>query len=150
MSTYNINELKFLIAQKYKIPESEIDESVLSLYVLIDAMNDQAMKSMVEQKEMIEKALNDIKDLQSKNLQPISYDDPKTAFWGNFGSKGIISISIAIMVLFSFLALRGLYFDRQLVKNYQNLKDKVKVVENGYFISKEDYKINKDGILIYP
>ncbi len=147
---FDINEIRFGLAQKYGLPESEIDESVISLYILIDRMNQDTTKLTLYQKQEISKALEEIKAIQQSKLKPISYDDPKSAFWGNFGSRGITAIAFSLAIIVSALVFRSWHSDQQLIKNLQYLKAHIKVTPEGYFIPSTSYDQVKGGILIKP
>jgi hypothetical protein len=41
---YNINKIKYEIAQKYHIPESAIDDSLIPLFKMVDSVLDQQKK----------------------------------------------------------------------------------------------------------
>lgn len=132
MKNFDGNKLKFGISQKYGIPESEIDESVLTLYVMIDSMHDE------------------IKDYQGKRFKQINYENPKSAFWGNFGSKGIVAIATSTAAIVLGLLFNSWYQSRELVKNLEVLKTHVQVREDGYYIDRKSYTLVKGGILITP
>ena len=159
MITYNTKDLKFHISQKYGIPESQVDESVLSLYYLIDKKNDEFLESskqlkeslvgtIQKQDESINESLNEIRELQAKKYRSINYEDPTTAFWGNIGSVGMVSIcALAAFIIFS-LFYFSMQADDELIKNLGNLKSSVTVREDGYFIDQKNYTVVKGGILI--
>ncbi|WP_026632627.1 hypothetical protein [Dyadobacter alkalitolerans] len=147
---FDVKETRFAISQKYGIPESEIDESVLAICVLIDKKYEESTAIFKEQKAALNQSLDEIKEFQAKKFKSITYEDPKTAFWGNFGSKGIFGVcSLAALILVS-TAFSSWYENRELVQNFQLLKPHVQVTPDGYFIKKDSYTVLKDGILIKP
>lgn len=148
MSTFNANDIKFRLAQEYGLPESEIDESVLALYILIDKGNQNSHFSSKQQHKDITQALEEFRGILRNKQKSIIYDDPKSAFWGNFAARGVTGVALSIAIIVAALVFKGWYSDQQLVKNLQNLKEHVKVTPEGYFISKESYETRKDGIII--
>lgn len=150
MSKYNINEIKFTLAQKYGLPESELDESVLGIYILIDKMNQDISAINAREKEELNLILDEIRTVMKNKYKSIIYDDPKTAFWGNFGSNGIIGISLFFSIIIAALVFQNWHNNKDLVKNLQNLRQHVKVTSEGYFIPKGSFEARKDGILIKP
>ncbi|WP_138485051.1 hypothetical protein [Dyadobacter bucti] len=147
---FDVKETKFAIAQKYGIPESEIDESVLAICVIIDKKNDESITLLKDQKAALIQSLDEIKQIQAKKFKSISYEDPKTAFWGNFGSKGIIGVCSLVALVVISSAYSSWYENRELVQNFQLLKPHVQVTDQGYVVKKDSYTVTKDGILIKP
>ncbi|MGM9512448.1 hypothetical protein ACS5NO_32250 [Larkinella sp. GY13] len=150
MKSFDANEQKFRIAQKYQIPESEIDESVLTLYILMDAMNEESKRIQSDQKAALVQTLNEIREFQAKKFQAITYEDPKTAFWGNVGSKGMMGVAVCLTIMGIALLFTSWYDRQKLVKNLEVLKNHVKVREDGYFIDQASYTVVKGGVLIKP
>lgn len=150
MKAFDIQEHKFLIAQKYKIPESEIDESVLTLYLLIDSMNEESKQLNRGQQKAINQALQELKEYQARKFQAITYEDPKTAFWGNLGSKGVIGVAVSLAIMVVALVFSSWNDSRELVQNLEILKRHIKVTDEGYFIDHKSYTVVKGGILIKP
>lgn len=150
MKSFDLNQLKYGIAQKYGIPESEIDESVLTLYLMIDLMKEESIKLMQEQKDFITQSIDQISQQQTKKLQPIIYDNPTTAFWGNLGSIGISGIAVSITVIVIGLLFSSWHRSQELIKNLEALKSHVQVREDGYYINQKSYVVVKGGILITP
>ena len=147
---FDVKETRFAIAQKYGIPESEIDESVLAICLIIDKKNEESIALLKDQKAAISQSLDEIKQLQAKKFKSITYEDPKTAFWGNFGSKGIIGVCCALALIVVSSTFSSWYENRELVQNLQLLKAHVQVTEDGYVIKKDSYIVTRDGILIKP
>lgn len=147
---FDVKETRFAIAQKYGIPESEIDESVLAICLIIDKKNEESIALLKDQKAAISQSLDEIKQLQAKKFKSITYEDPKTAFWGNFGSKGIIGVCCALALIVVSSTFSSWYENRELVQNLQVLKAHVQVTEDGYVIKKDSYIVTRDGILIKP
>jgi len=147
---FDVKETRFAIAQKYGIPESEIDESVLAICLIIDKKNEESIALLKDQKSAIGQSLDEIKQLQAKKFKSITYEDPKTAFWGNLGSRGIIGVCCAVVLIVVSSAFSSWYENRELVQNLQALKAHVTVTEDGYVIKKDSYTVTRDGILIKP
>ncbi|GGH55813.1 hypothetical protein GCM10007423_63780 [Dyadobacter endophyticus] len=147
---FDVKEIRFAIAQKYGIPESEIDESVLAICLIIDKKNEESIALLKDQKAAISQSLDEIKQLQAKKFKSVTYEDPKTAFWGNFGSKGIIGVCCALALIVVSSTISSWYENRELVQNLQVLKAHVQVTEDGYVIKKDSYIVTRDGILIKP
>lgn len=148
MIEYNPDQLKYHISQRYGIPEAEIDESLLALYVLMDKQNDSSKEALSAQKKEIKIALDEIKNVQDKKAKTIIYDNPTTAFMGNLAAKGLLGIGISIFLIIGITAFNNWQKNRELIQNYQNLKEHVKVTPEGYFIEKGSYTVQKNGILI--
>jgi len=151
MSSYkefDIHKIRFGLAQKYGLPESEIDESVIALYVLLDKGNEELKTAADDTKKQVSELMEELKIVLDKKHRAVIYDDPKAAFWGNFGSKGLTAIALSLaLILFGFF-LSNFYHNRTLVRNLEKLAPYVQVTDKGYFIPKSAYESKPDGILI--
>lgn len=98
---YDIHTLKYKYSQKYGIPESEIDESLIPIYQVIDAQNESLEAELKKHSAIIEKQLIEIKELNSERKRAIIYENPKSAYWGNIGAN----LHWVILVIFFILLI---------------------------------------------
>lgn len=135
-----INLLKHKFAKKYDIPEFAIDEGLFPIYKAFSSLEED-IKAILEEntrtnKELAEKVQN--------SIVTISYKDPKTAFWGNFGKFAWVGLSIFGIGLsiwgYSFYETTQKKYE--VYKNFERIGKVVKYDENldAFVIQNGNYK----------
>jgi hypothetical protein len=132
--------LKFRFSQKFNLPESMIDDSLLPVFVSNEIVENNISESIKSNELLIDKFNHSVKTIQ--------YDNPKTAFWGNLSiyAVPILIISMTILLIYS----TWIYKETHQAKyqNFERLDKLIQVKDSVYFIPKENYRIVKNGIIL--
>jgi hypothetical protein len=132
--------LKFRFSQKFNLPESMIDDSLLPVFVS-NEMIEKSIAESIETNEFLAEKVN-------QSVKTIQYDNPKTAFWGNLSiyAVPILIISMTILLIYS----TWIYKETHQAKyqNFERLDKLIQVKDSVYFIPKANYRIVKNGIIL--
>lgn len=140
----DIDKLKFRFGQKYQLPESSIDDSLLPLFIATENLEKQFAETLSE----MTNSNRELADKINVNQKSIHYDNPKTAFYGNLSifAVPIIIISLTISILWW-----GWIFKENNTTKTENLERLSKIIEvkdSVYFVPKEKYKVTKKGVIL--
>lgn len=137
-------ELKFRFGQKYNLPESSIDDSLLPLFVSNEFLEETIKKQLSENTEISQLLTEKMKG----SIKTIHYENPKVAFIGNLSVYAVPLLIFCITIL---IIWWGLVYKQTHIAKYENLERLSKIViiqDSVYFIPREKYKISKKGIIL--
>jgi hypothetical protein len=137
-------ELKFRFGQKYNLPESSIDDSLLPLFVSNELL-EETIKERLSENTKISQALT---EKVKGSIKTIHYDNAKVAFIGNLGVYAVPSLIFCVTILIIWWGL--VYKQTQIAKyeNFERLSKIITIQDSVYFIPREKYKISKKGIIL--
>lgn len=139
-----INELKYRFGQKYQLPESSIDESLIPLFIATENLENVVHQSLSESSKINSELTHNIRN----SIKSIQYDSPKTAFIGNLS---IYTIPILIICITVIILWWGWVFKSTQTAKFENLERLSKIVtvkDSVYFVPKENLKFTRKGVIL--
>lgn len=139
-----INELKYRFGQKYQLPESSIDESLIPLFIATENLENVVHQSLSESSKINSELTHNIRN----SIKSIQYDSPKTAFIGNLS---IYTIPILIICITFIILWWGWVFKSTQTAKFENLERLSKIVtvkDSVYFVPKENLKFTRKGVIL--
>ncbi|MFY7936499.1 MAG: hypothetical protein ACOVOQ_03905 [Flavobacterium sp.] len=139
-----INELKYRFGQKYQLPESSIDESLIPLFIATENLENVVQQSLSESSKINSELTHNIRN----SIKSIQYDSPKTAFIGNLS---IYAIPILIICVTVIILWWGWVFKSTQTAKFENLERLSKIVtvkDSVYFVPKENLKFTRKGVIL--
>ncbi|WP_435357685.1 hypothetical protein [Emticicia sp. SJ17W-69] len=139
-----INELKYRFGQKYQLPESSIDESLIPLFIATENLENVVHQSLTESSKINSELTHNIRN----SIKSIQYDNPKTAFIGNLS---IYAIPILIICVTVIILWWGWVFKSTQNAKFENLERLSKIVivkDSVYFVPKESLKFTRKGVIL--
>lgn len=140
----DINELKYRFGQKYQLPESSIDESLIPLFIATENLENVVQQSLSESSKINSELSHNIRN----SIKSIHYDNPKTAFIGNLSMYTIPILIICVSVI---ILWWGWVFKITQTAKFENLERLSKIVtvkDSVYFVPKENLKFTRKGVIL--
>lgn len=140
----DIDKLKFRFGQKYQIPESSIDDSLLPLFIATENLETQFTAALSETTQSTTKLVENVKN----EIKSIHYDNPKTAFLGNLSIFAVPILIICSTIIIIWWGWVYKQTNTAKIENLERLSKIIEVKDSVYFVPKENYRVTKKGIIL--
>lgn len=140
----DIDKLKFRFGQKYQLPESSIDDSLVPLFIATENLETQFTAALSETTQSTTKLAENVKN----ETKSIHYDNPKAAFIGNLSIFAVPILIICITIIIIWWGWIYKQTNTAKIENLERLSKIIEVKDSVYFVPKENYKVTKKGIIL--